>query len=187
MTTGRQNKLTGQVAEHLVCAELGRRGLISTPFAGNVPTFDIIAVDAYCRVVPIQVKATRSDNWPTDARDWMTIDFDPITGVQHYLGPRQLADADLVYVCVALRGPDDHDRDDFFILTKADVQTASIASYSTWMDKHDWRRPKNPGSFDGRFAVSGIQKFKDNWELIKVRLSAAPKVVSPAEPPAAAT
>lgn len=40
MATGRQNKLTGQLAEHLVCAELGRRGLIATPFSGNVPTFD---------------------------------------------------------------------------------------------------------------------------------------------------
>jgi hypothetical protein len=32
MATGRGNTLTGQLAEHLVCAELARRGLIATTF-----------------------------------------------------------------------------------------------------------------------------------------------------------
>jgi len=41
MATGRNNKLTGQISEFLVCAELGKRGLIATPFAGNVPAFDV--------------------------------------------------------------------------------------------------------------------------------------------------
>jgi hypothetical protein len=48
MSRGRRNKLVGQVAE------LGRRGLIATGFAGNVPTFDVIAADEMCRTVPIQ-------------------------------------------------------------------------------------------------------------------------------------
>jgi hypothetical protein len=54
MSTGRLNKLAGQIGEYLVCAELGRRGLIATPFAGNVPTFDVLATDESCRTVPIQ-------------------------------------------------------------------------------------------------------------------------------------
>ena len=33
MATGRSNKLVGQVGEFLVCAELGRRGMIATPFS----------------------------------------------------------------------------------------------------------------------------------------------------------
>jgi hypothetical protein len=107
MATGRQNKLTGQIAEHLVCAELGRRGFIATPFASNVPTFDVVAVDATCRTVPIQVKATRGNTWPTDARSWMSLELDSETGVQHYGGPRTLDAAELVYVCVVLRAPGD--------------------------------------------------------------------------------
>lgn len=59
MATGRANKLTGQIAEHLVCAERGRRDVIATPFSGNVPKFDVIAADDHCRPLPIQVKATR--------------------------------------------------------------------------------------------------------------------------------
>jgi hypothetical protein len=87
MSTGRNNKLAGQIGEHLVCAELGRRGLIATPFSGNVPAFDILAADDLCRTVPIQVKASRSDTWPSNAQDWMDISFDPATKTQKNLGP----------------------------------------------------------------------------------------------------
>jgi len=57
MSKGLSNKLAGQIGEYLVCAELGRRGLIATPFSGNVPTFDVLATDEQCLTVPIQVKA----------------------------------------------------------------------------------------------------------------------------------
>jgi hypothetical protein len=63
MSCGHLNKLARQIGEYLVCAELGRRDLIATPFAGNVPTFDVLETDDFCRTVPIQMKATRSDNW----------------------------------------------------------------------------------------------------------------------------
>jgi hypothetical protein len=87
MATGRNNKLVAQIGEHAVCAELGRQGFIATPFAGNVPQFDVIAADESCHSVPIQVKATNSDSWRTDARHWIDIRFDETTGVQHYLAP----------------------------------------------------------------------------------------------------
>ena len=176
MATGRQNKLTGQVAEHLVCAELGRRGFIATPFAGNVPTFDVVAVDEACRAVPIQVKATRGDNWPTDARNWMRLDLDLASGIQRYGGPRQLDDADLIYVCVVLRVPSDVRRDRFFILTKANVQAACVKSYTAWMEPKGWRRPRNPASFDCRYAVGHIEQFENNWDLITHRLTPAEPV-----------
>ena len=108
MATGRQNKLTGQAAEHLVCAELGRRGFIATPFAGNVPTFDVVAVDAACRAVPIQVKATRGDTWPTDAR---ALDAPRPRrrrpGCSNTAARVYSRRADLIYVCVVLRAPGD--------------------------------------------------------------------------------
>ena len=43
MATGLSTKLTGQIGEHLVTAELGRLGIIATPFSGNVPDIDILA------------------------------------------------------------------------------------------------------------------------------------------------
>ena len=61
--SGRATRLTGQVGEYLVAAELARRGLIATTFAGNVPHFDILAADEEGRSVSVQVKASNSDSW----------------------------------------------------------------------------------------------------------------------------
>jgi len=54
MATGRSNKIVGQIGEFLACAELGRRlNLIATPFAGNVPGYDVIATDGDYHSEPI--------------------------------------------------------------------------------------------------------------------------------------
>ena len=45
MATGRENHLVKQVGEYLVAAELCRRGFIATTFTGNVPEFDLLAID----------------------------------------------------------------------------------------------------------------------------------------------
>jgi hypothetical protein len=173
--TGRDNKLACQIGEFLVCAELGRQGLIATPFAGNVPTFDVLVADELCRTLPIQVKTTRSDNWPSDARKWMKIDFDASTGRQNYLGPATLGTPDLVYVCAALATSDGitHGPDRFFVLTEADLQEACIRCYSSWMQHLDWRRPRNPQSYDCRWSIPDVQRFENNWPLITTRLAAS--------------
>ncbi|MGH7976805.1 MAG: hypothetical protein ACREC8_09085, partial [Limisphaerales bacterium] len=164
MSKGRNNKLAGQIGEYLVCAELGRRGLIATPFSGNVPAFDILAADDLCRTVPIQVKASRNDNWPSDAQDWMNISFDPETKAQKNLGPKKITNPDLIYVFVAIA--DESSKDRFFILTKKQLQAVCIKMYSTWMDKHKWKRPRKPESYDCRHLISDMQIYENNWQLI---------------------
>jgi hypothetical protein len=168
MPKGRSNKLAGQIGEYLVCAELGRRGLIATPFSGNVPTFDVLATDELCRTVPIQVKTSRSNNWPSDARSWMKIHLNIKTGVQEYLGPVEIQYPDLIYVCVAIAAPGGRDR--FFILTRADLQQACIGGYTRWMGERGWKRPRTPGSYDCRYPLSAIEEFENNWDLITERL-----------------
>ena len=74
MKKGRSNKLAGQIGEYLVCAELGRRGYIATSFTGNVPEFDLIVANDELKTVPIQVKTSRGDNWPTTASLWIDIE-----------------------------------------------------------------------------------------------------------------
>jgi hypothetical protein len=108
-----------QVGEHLVCAELGRRGFTATPFSGNVPTFDVLATDEQCRTVPIQVKASGGDNWQTDERDWMQLAINSESSVQKYSGPAIITNSDIIFVCVAVAKPGANDR--FFVLTKADL------------------------------------------------------------------
>lgn len=170
MSKGRSNKLTGQIGEYLVCAELGKRGLIATPFAGNVPAFDILAADDLCRTLPLQVKASRSGNWPSDARIWMNISFDKETEAQENLGATTVQNPNLIYVCVAIAPPDEGE-DRFFVLTKIQLQTICIQMYSDWMDKRDWKRPRNPESYDCRYRIPDIQSYENNWQLIENRLA----------------
>lgn len=170
MSKGRSNKLAGQIGEYLVCAELGRRGLIATPFSGNVPTFDVLATDEMCRTVPIQVKAARGNTWPSDARQWMKLEFDIQTKVQNYRGPLQIHNSSLIYVCVSI-APPDNGRDRFFILTKTDLQKICINVYTDWMRKHGWKRPRTPESYDCRYNTEYLQTFENNWQLIETRLA----------------
>jgi len=173
MSIGRNNKLAGQIGEHLVCAELGKRGLIATPFSGNVPTFDVIAADERCRTVPIQVKASRFDNWPNDAREWMEISFDPETQKQKFIASKKLENPDLIYVFVAIANPgDEGQKDKFFVLTKAQLQEICIVHYSKWMGGLEWKRPRSPESYDLRFETRDLEKFEGKWEMITTRLAA---------------
>ena len=172
MSKGRDNKLAGQIGEHLVCAELGKRGLIATPFSGNVPAFDIVAANEQCRTVPIQVKASRADNWPHNAQHWMEISFDSQTKKQNFLGRKEIKNRDLVYVFVAIANTNDKDhKDRFFIFTKSQLQEICINHYSSWMSGIGWKRPRSPESYDLRFSTADIEKYEDNWELITKRLA----------------
>lgn len=167
MASGSRNQLTKQIGEYLVCAELARRGFYATPFAGNVPLFDVLASDDTGRIVRIQVKATRSDNWPTDARSWMEISLDG--NRQVYRGVRALPDPSLIYVCVAIaddKARDHGQPDRFFILRAADLQRICVDGYSRWMDGRGWARPRNPESYDCRYGIPDLTAYENNWRLL---------------------
>ncbi len=168
MSTGLSNKLAGQTGEYLVCAELGRRGLIATTFTGNVPEYDLLVCDDSLNTVPIQVKTTRGDNWPTRADLWLDIEFDHEAKKQINNGPRKINHPDLIFVCVAMSSEQGGDR--FFICRKSEIQTVCIATYSRWMDPIDWRRPRNYESLDNRYAISDLLRFENNWDIITDRL-----------------
>lgn len=44
-------------------AKLGRLGYIATPFAGNVPDFDLLVGNNSGRSIPVQVKAINGPSW----------------------------------------------------------------------------------------------------------------------------
>jgi hypothetical protein len=73
MTTGLKTQLAKQVGEYLVAAELGRMGLIAATFAGNVPDYDIVAMDATGMAVPVQVKAVTGRSWQFDVRRFKSV------------------------------------------------------------------------------------------------------------------
>ena len=75
MQSGRQNQLTKQTGEYLVCAELCRRGYNATSFTGNVPDYDVIAIDKNNKVIQIQVKTIKSGTWQLNARNYLEIEI----------------------------------------------------------------------------------------------------------------
>ncbi len=98
----------------------------------------------------------------------MEIKLDEETKVQDYSRRLKIQNPGLIYVCVSIAGPGGRDR--FFILTKADLQTVCINGYSSFMSKHEGRRPRNPASYDNRYFIGDLQEFEDNWQLISSRL-----------------
>jgi hypothetical protein len=163
-----------------VCAELGRQlDLVATPFAGNVPAFDLLVADEQCRSLPIQVKAARGPQWPARADSWMKLTV--VDGQQIDGGDLEIDHPHLIYVFVAIAsgaelGKGDRPRDRFFILTKRDVQGILTTAYRNYMSerKVPWQRPRNPASFDARIDAAQMAAFEDNWALVRHRLAAQP-------------
>ena len=168
MATGLENKLTGQIGECLACVELGRRGLIATSFTGNVPEYDLLICNTDLKTLPIQVKTTRSNTWPGNARKWLSIDIDHEEKQQINNGPKEIEFPDLIYISISLRKDLCSDR--FFICTKKQIQEAFIQSYVSWMEPKDWKRPKNYESLDNRCDIKYLEKYENNWQLIFDRL-----------------
>jgi len=75
MATGSSTQLTRQIGEHLVAAKLGRLGLFATPFAGNVPDFDLVVANASGQSSLIQVKAINGPSWQFNASTFLNIEM----------------------------------------------------------------------------------------------------------------
>jgi hypothetical protein len=166
MSKGRRNLLTGRLAEHLVCAELSRLGLIATTFAHNVPTFDVLATDENCKPVPIQVKASTSNWWRSTASKWMDIVQNESEKTQHISGYRQLRTPDLIWVCVSVaskRG----EKDRFFIFKESDLQKVLFMNYTNELKQVLGKRKKNWQADDCWWEIDDIIKYEDNWNLIE--------------------
>jgi len=144
MATGHDMQLTKQVGEYLVAAEVCRRGFIATTFTGNVPHYDIIALDASGRHRAIQVKAIRGGAWQFDCRTFVDIRLE---GEKQIVGqPTQVPYPDLVCVFVRLLG---QGADEFYVLTWSDLQKIIIAGYCRNLEGHGGVRPRKHDSFHG--------------------------------------
>lgn len=174
MASGFTNKVKGQTGEFAVCVQLGKMNLVATPFAGNLPHFDVIASNSELKVIPVQVKTTLgNDSWMAgDARDWLEIDLCHESGKQTIQGLKPIIHASLVTVYVWLSNkPGSPDR--FFVLTKTQVQEAVHRGYSTWLAKHGGIRPKKQDSFHLTISISEFLEHENNWTLVQDALADA--------------
>ncbi|HUV93734.1 MAG TPA: hypothetical protein VMX14_02735 [Anaerolineae bacterium] len=161
MVSGRSMQLTKQVGEYLVAAELCRRGLIATTFTGNVPTFDILAINRDYETIPIQVKTIRGRTWQFNAREFLSIDI--TNGVQTVAGKTDLPYPDLICVFVKLV---EDGRDRFYVFQLKALQELIFQDYGEFLRKKGGIRPRNRDSTHTAVRPASLAEFEDNWELI---------------------
>jgi hypothetical protein len=162
MATGRGIKLTGAVGEFLVSAELCRRGLIATPFSGNVPHYDIIASNDSGGHLVIQVKAINKINWQFDSTKFVNISMD---GDRQILGdPVDEPYPNLYCVFVALGNSRETDR--FFIFNWCQLRSIIITHHKEYLAKHGGIRPKAPKSTHCSISITQLEHFEDKWDTI---------------------
>lgn len=186
MATGRSTKLTGAIGEFLVSAELCRKGLLATPFSGNVPHYDIIASDDLGGHLVIQVKAINKVNWQFDAQKFVEIKME---GDRQILGsPYSEPYPNLYCVFVALGGS--HVKDRYFVFSWTELRSLIIFHHRAYLEKHGGVRPKAPRSTHCSISISELENFEDQWDkiLLAIKNNRLPnKSLQPtANPPARA-
>ncbi len=161
-----KTQLAGQIGESLVVAELGRRGIVATSFAGNVPDIDLLAYRDG-RTIALQVKSVRTGSVSFDAKRFMSITFEGDR--QIITDPALALDRALVFVFVSIGDQIGGDR--FFILDQGSLQSIIATNHSAWLAKHGGIRPRNPQSTHTAVALGQLEDYRDHWELIENRLS----------------
>lgn len=165
MATGRDNQLTKQVGEYLVAAEVCRRGFIATTFTGNVPDYDIIALNASGKHLAIQVKAIKGGAWQFDSRAFAEIRLE---GKKQVVGrPVEAPYPDLVCVFVRLRGQGD---DEFYILPWTQLQKIAVDGHRRYLESHGGIRPRKHDSFHMAIRPEMLKEHRDRWDVLDKRL-----------------
>lgn len=159
MATGRNNQLAKQAGEYLVAAELCRQGFISTTFTGNVPDFDILAINKQSRTIPIQVKTIRTGDWQFDAKRFLKIS---ISGDTQKVQGKTKLDPNLICVFVRLK-ENNRKEDEFYIRQMKDVQEMIYSGYKWWLEK---KRGGKRTSTHCIVRLEDLKDYKDKWEII---------------------
>jgi len=159
MATGRSTQLTRQIGEHLIVSKLGRLGYIATPFAGNVPDFDLLIADDKGHSIPVQVKAINGGSWQFQITRFLDVEI--VDDVQYVKGGQKLSNPNLICIFVLLAN---NEKDEFFIFQLKDLQAYFTKTYK------GGRRTKNPKSLHCAILPKDLEKFRDNWSLIEKSL-----------------
>ncbi len=163
-----KTQLVGQIGESLVVAELGRRGIVATTLAGNVPDIDVLAF-ANDTTLHLQVKAMRHSTTQFDAQKFIKIEFGG--DIQRAVGLNGELDPELIYVFVKVSEVASGDR--FFILLQRDLQKIILGNHEAWLKKHGGIRPRNPKSTHVSISLTSLEVYEDNWVLIYQSLGAS--------------
>ena len=167
MTNKISTQLTRQVGEHLVAAKLGRLGLFATPFAGNVPEFDLVVANGAGLSTMVQVKAINGQSWQFgNASTFINIEL--IGNKQVVRGKKKTSNPKLVCIFVLLR---EIEADEFYVFRLKDLQTVIEKQYTKNLKHHSGVRPKNPKSMHCAVWPKELAKYRDKWSLVSESLA----------------
>jgi len=150
------------MGEFLVSAELCRRGLLATPFSGNVPHYDIIASGEHIGHLAIQVKAINRGNWQLNASKFVDIKMD---GDRQVLGERVEAPYPDLF-CVFVAVGDSNTKDRYFVFSWEQLAEIVVSHHAEWLAAHGWIRPRAPKSTHCSIGISQIEMFEDQWDSV---------------------
>jgi hypothetical protein len=166
MATGTENKLTGQIGEHLVAAMLGTLDYYASPYSGNVPGFDVTAVHSESlKSLPIQVKTSRKGALVQSTIDKWCMHSVNKKNYQKIGNPIKRKHPDLIWIMVRLPASG-IDNCRFFVCKESQIQQKIIARYSAFMKKHSFRRPGGGASNQAILNIRDLEEFENNWDAI---------------------
>lgn len=159
-----KTQLAGQIGESIVVAELGRRGIIATAFAGNVPDIDLLAYKDE-KTLALQVKAWRTGTVSVNASRYLRItiedEIQTVDGLEEQLDPKMI----LVFVFIG----EQLGLDRFFILEQSVLQNIIRKHYEANLLRHNGRRPRNPATTHNSVSLEELLPYEGNWQLIERR------------------
>ncbi len=158
------NGLQKQIGESLVVAELGKQGCIATSFAGNVPYFDIVAVNPQnCKLKRIQVKSLKKDEWHGTLPE-IFFEIENLANGKQNLKKDKEFPGDIIFVFVEI------EREPRYFICKSEI-VKKIVREDYFTERNFTirkRRPNNPISHHHALKRMGIKfkKYENNWKLI---------------------
>jgi hypothetical protein len=171
MATGRGNYLTKQAGEYIVAAELSRRGFVATTFTGNVPAYDIVAVDDRGGHALVQVKAIAADSWQFTVTQFADVVLEGSKQVVR--GPLSPPYLDLICVMVQIAPADSARRDRFYVLPWHALAKIVTDGHRRFLAKHGGVRPRQPRSLHTAVKPEALAPWENRWDVVKKRVKPA--------------
>ena len=157
-------KLSGQIGENLLVAELGRRGFVASTLSGNVPDIDVLAYKDG-KSIPIQVKTSKQGNLSVNADQYLNIEFSG--EIQKVIGKKSDIEKTLIFVIIFIG--ENHGEDRFYICEQSFIQEVVFQNHQNFLKRHKGIRPKKPESTHCSYSEEDIKSKRDNWDLIEKR------------------
>jgi hypothetical protein len=161
MALKHDTQLTRQIGEHLVTAELGRREIIASPFAGNVSHIDILAYKNG-KSIPLQVKAIRGGDWQFTIDKFVKVEIEneiQILGAKHTPNIEHL-------LCIFVLLDTAYGKDKFFIFEWEQLQNIAETKYRAWLVTKGGRRPRNQKSLHCSISPNDLAQFEGKWKIL---------------------